>query len=348
MVSEVIWSIIGALLMLSLLVVVHELGHYGAARIFKLKVDEFSVGFGPRLFGWVSPSGTDFCWRLLPFGGSCRFRGEDAERGYDPEALQNQKAWKRLIMQFSGPLLNIVFAYVIALVLMFMYGNYAAQINSVTEGSAAQSSGLLPGDTILSVDGAKVTVDTLRSSILGDADGNAVLGVKRDGQMMSVEVRGMHDPATNTNALGIAINAGERISVGFFEGLASAGKTVAQITREILGVFVNIFKKPETLGENLSGPVGTVAIIGQGIRSGLETSLWLSLLISVNLGIFNLLPVPGLDGARMIFSVSEMIRRKPLSQQVEGGIHLVGFALLMVLMVYASYGDIMRLFGGAR
>ena len=338
-------SILGAIIVLGVLVIVHELGHFGVARALGFRVDEFAVGFGPKIFS-KEHKGIRYSVRLLPLGGFCKFHGED-EEAQDPESFNAQKAWKRALVVLAGAAMNILFAFVLAVVTLLSWGDFAATIREVRPGTPAEIAGVEVGDQILSVNGKRVVFDyaALDEITKADPQEGVTVCVRRNGEDVTLHLSNLYDEAAGKNMMGVTIDYTQRRSFRFGEAIVCAGDFLVYSARSLLNFFANIFKTPN-LQDQVLGPVGTISVIGQAVRSGWETIFRLCLYLSLNLGVFNLLPFPGLDGGRMIFLIYEMIFRKPIPRDKEGLVHLIGMALLFAFVIYITVGDVRRLFGG--
>ncbi len=345
-----------ALLLLGILITVHEFGHFAAARVCGIPVKEYSIGFGPKLVQWQSKKHeTVFSIRPIPLGGYCMFYGDtdDDPDGTkmkdDPRNYNNAAVWKRMISVFSGPLMNFVLAFVVAIALMGIYGVTAATpfVADVVEGQPAAMAGLLPGDTFVSVRGQDMTnVSTMDvSAAIGDISGGEAveLTVLRDGAEMDFIINPVYNEAEGRYMIGITIQQGYADLPG---GLVLPAAW--NLCKEAATVILDALGKLVTTGEGLdqtAGPVGVVQMVAeQTQQGGLEIYLYLTVIISINLGLMNLLPIPGLDGSRLIFMAIEAVRRKPVSQKVESMIHLAGYALLLGLMVFFTFKDVLRIF----
>ena len=338
-------SIIGAIIVLGVLIIVHELGHFGVARALGFRVDEFAVGFGPRIFS-KERGGIRYSLRLLPLGGFCKFHGED-EEAEDPECFNAQKAWKRALVVLAGAAMNILFAFVLAVITLLSWGDFAATIHEVRPGTPAETAGVQVGDQILSITGKRVVFDyaALDEVTKADPEEGVTLTVRRNGENVTMHLSDLYDEAEGRNMMGVTIDYTQRRSFRFGEAIVCAGDFLVYSARSLLSFFANIFKTPN-LQEQVLGPVGTISVIGMAVRFGWETIFRLSLYLSLNLGIFNLLPFPGLDGGRLIFLIYEMIFKKPIPRDKEGLVHLIGLAILFGFIIYITVGDVRRLFGG--
>ena len=333
-------SIIAALIILSIFVVIHELGHYGAGRLLGFKIIEFAVGMGPRIFK-REKNGIIYSLRAFPIGGMCQFYGEDKSVD-DEKGFSDHKVWKRMVVILAGPVLNFLSAFILAVILLMAYGVYtdAPMIGSYSgENTPAAQAGLLPGDVIRAVDGKSVDHYEQATELIRSADGSmAVITVQRGGELIDVTVYDIFDEEVGYNRIGVYLDYA-RVKYTLFEAIGGSVKFVWDIMRQMLSFLVGIFSKGVQPGE-VAGPIGVVSIIGEAVRSGLEPVLILAVLISVNLGIFNLLPIPAMDGGRFVFLAIEGMRRKPIDPNKEGIVHLIGFVLLIGLVILLSIMDI--------
>ena len=361
-----------AILLLAILIVVHEFGHFMAARLMKIDVREFSVGFGPKLVGWKSKKyETTFAIRLVPMGGYCAFYGEDDATGQwkdDPRIFAKHNVWKRMFVILMGPVMNFVLAFIVATVLIWCAGvtvptepeQYDPFIQEVLAAGPAHDAGLQAGDQVLEINGEDMmdgTMDTLLNTIASwkEKDGPLRMKILRGGETVETEVTPIWNEDAGKMQIGVYINGYRRtetVSPGFFGGIREAFGMCTNAGGAILRALKNLVTKGEGL-EDTAGPVGIVSVIssevaGQvqqgGVGAGVSAFTQLLILISINLGLMNLLPIPGLDGSRLIFGIIEVIRGKPVPQQKEAMVHLIGMGLLLAIMVFFTFRDVMRLF----
>ncbi|MBE5815983.1 MAG: site-2 protease family protein [Clostridiales bacterium] len=343
-----------AILMLGVLVMIHEFGHFAAARLLGIEVKEFSIGFGKKLWGRLSRRGTQFSLRLVPLGGYCMFYGDtdddpEGKTRDDPRNYTQKPAWKRVLVTFAGPLMNAVLALVLAIVLMGFYGveSDTPFLVEVQEGSPAYEAGLRPGDLFVRIGDTDLTAasaQTVSNAIGAYGNGQAIpFTMLREGQEVAFSVVPAYNEELQRYMVGITIQQGQKkLAPG--RVLPAAWELTAQNAVAI----VQALGKMVTTGEGLdqsAGPVGIVNLVAQETRTGgLPVYLQLAVFISINLGLMNLLPIPGLDGCRIIFLVIEMIRRKPVDQKIEAIVHLCGYALLLGLMIFFTVQDVRNLF----
>lgn len=339
------------------MVMIHELGHYMVAKWIGVKVIEYSFGFGPKLFGYQGKE-TLYALRIIPLGGFVKLHGMDAEIDengkeviapiHDERSFMNKPVWQRMAVIVAGPIMNFVLAIVL-FVGVFAYlgipspGN-TTMIGSLVPDKPAATAGIQPGDKIVAVNNES-TLDwtALTKAIHSRADQVLSLTVERaaDKQRQTVSVKAEKDAPTGEGRIGIApeiIYSHASILQATKYGL----ERTLEFTNYIMVTLVQMItgKIPADLG----GPVMIAQVIGEGAQQGLANLLSLTGVLSIQLGLINLFPIPALDGSRLVFLFIEGVRGKPLKAEKENMIHLVGFVLLMVLMIAVTYKDILRIF----
>ncbi len=341
---------LGALLIFGIIVVAHELGHFLSARALGIKVLEFSVGFGPRLLGWRRHD-IAYSLRLIPLGGYCKFPGEDDGDTASPDAINNQPAWKRFITIFSGPLMNFVLAYVAVVLYLAIFGFYfvSPKVSQFTEGLPAETSGMQVGDVICEVNGVPIEYSVEGTSqllsLIGQADPAQPLkiGVMRDGERIDLSITPQQTEDGNYQ-IGIVMG----VDQGYYRFYELFGESALRV-KDIMYIMLDALRALFTTGEGLDqtmGPVGMISLMTEEVRQGFDMALNLIVIISMNLGIMNLLPLPALDGGRLVFIVIEWIRRKPVKPELEVWVHAAGFILLLGLILVITYRDVVRLITG--
>lgn len=355
--------VLAALLMLGVMVMVHEAGHFFAARLTGIPVKEFAIGFGPKLLSRKSKKHeTDISLRLIPAGGFCAFYGEDDVEGKetkDPRALQNYSVWKRMLTIIMGPAMNLIMAFVVCMafyactgVTDVTYGD-RAEIVEISAGSPAEAAGLQTGDIIVSINGedASGVNEQGQTTRVGELiaeqgkDGNAlVFIVLRGGEQVTLSVTpnaegkiGISMVPEELERKTVYLSLG-RLFEASFDECTYLGGLIFSSLRDL------VFGKAGV--DQLSGPVGVVQTVAQQTQAyGITAYISLLIFISVNLGIVNLLPIPGLDGSRVVFLLIEAVCRKPVPQKIEAYIHLAGFFVLILLFIVLTWQDIGRIFG---
>ena len=376
----VILKILAALLVLGLLILVHEFGHFIAAKLMGVRVNEFALGMGPKLIKFCKGD-TLYSVRAFPIGGFCAMEGED-EGAATPEAIggnggevvsdpehsfANKKVWRRIVIVVAGAVMNLVLGYVLLLTYYgFLqtpnpYDKSGAVLFSTTtiaqldEDTPAYKSGLRPGDDICSVNGRRVLMDSdLAMEMQNDSDGVLSMVVRRtvDGKKTDVTLDKVAFELKTDEESGRQYLVYDFVVLGVER---TFGNTFVQAAKQELSVATIVWRSLIDMVQgryglnDLSGPIGTVDIIADAVGSantlqGWQTLVMLMVMITVNLGVFNLLPLPALDGGRLLFLVWEGVTRKPLPSKYEGIVHLIGLVLLMALMLVISYSDITRIF----
>ena len=336
-------SVIVALLLLSFLVMIHELGHFIAGRVLGFSILEFSIGMGPVLFK-KTKNGIQYSLRALPIGGMCRFNGED-EKIQDGRSFYLEKVWKRIVVVLAGPITNLLFAFLAAIITLSAFGDLMPQVYEVNADSAAYTAGLQTGDFITAVDGKRVmyynqTVELIQAA---DPEGFDVT-VVRSGEEKTLRVTDAYDETAGKTVLGITITA-DHMKFGFGETISRSAAYIVSTLTETFKFFGNLFQGNVESNE-VTGFVGIISYISEAVRSSGETVLRLMVLISASLGIMNLLPIPALDGGRLFFMLIEVIRGKAIPPEKEGMVHFVGLILLFGLMIFLTYNDIVNLIRG--
>jgi regulator of sigma E protease len=345
-------SVVGFIVVFGVLVTVHELGHYLVAKLTGVRVHEFSLGFGPPL--WRRRRGdTEYAVRAIPLGGYVRMAGMDPEApdgerpldADDPRAFPNKPLWQRFVVILAGPFMNLVLAAVLYVVIFGPVGTPrpTTTVGVAMAGYPAQQAGIRAGDKVVAIDGHPVhTWNELATQIGRHVAKPIAVRVERGGATRTLVVTSRYDPTAHQRIIGIepayqtthlpilaAIGSGASTTIGF------AGAWFSQLGQLITG----------RLGLDVSGPVGIAVMVGQAVQQGWLATLLLAAALSANLGLFNVLPVPVLDGSRLWILVVEAVRRRPLDPAKEGMIHMVGFVFLVLFVLFVTYHDLLRLVG---
>ena len=342
-----ILSIVAAVLAVSVLIIVHEAGHYLAARAAGMRVDRFSVGFGPVVLS-LRRGETEFAISAIPLGGYVSVAGTSSAATVDPAdagAYANKPAWKRFVFVLAGPVMNWVTAILVAWVLLASFGlgvpDPSARVGLISPGMPAEKAGLQTGDRIESVGGVPVqTWDDLVAQIRnhpGERIPFAIVRGEGTGeQRLVIEVT----PQKEDGKVGFTPAKIVHRS-GALEALPLAFRaTNANLAAQLSG-FASIFARKK--GAELTGPIGIAQELVRGARAGMERFLELVWTISVGLAVLNLLPFPALDGSRLLFLGYELVTRRRVNERVEGLIHTGGFVVLMLLILAVSFGDVARI-----
>lgn len=352
------------LLMLSVLVVLHELGHFIVARINRVKVNDFALGFGPTLIRWTSPrSGTNYRINLFPVGGYCAMQGEDGKTSeaeqqrrfrtddaVDEDNFQAKSPLARLAIIAAGPLANFVVAFVLLFVVALGFGTQVLTptIAALQPNMPAQRAGLQPGDTIVAIDGTQISDGAqLVDEIHASAGKPLKLTIRRADRIFAVTATPVERVVAGKRVGLLGFSPKEAlVRAGFLEAFSGAGNSFWFFLSMQLGVLASLVTAPVHAVGGLAGPVGIAAMSGQVQSLGWGPYFMLAAQISISLGIFNFMPIPALDGGRGAFIIAELLRGKPVDPEKEAFVHFAGFAALMMLMVFVTYHDIVRLVAG--
>lgn len=325
-------NVLIGLIMFMVIITLHELGHFIGAKASNIKVNEFSIGMGPAVLK-KQKGETQYSLRALPIGGYVSMEGEDEESS-DKRSFGNASPLARFITIFAGPFMNFVLAFVI---LLFVIGNRGIAkpvIGSFSENSPAQKAGMQVNDRIIKIDDEKINTFMDASRLISSSKGKELLVTyERNGVENTVKIK----PVEREGAY--IIGFAPYISKSFSDVIAGAFNTCVYFTRLIWDSLKGLISGAFGL-KDLSGPIGIIGNMGAYIEGGVYSLLNFAALISVNLGFFNLLPIPALDGSKLLFIIIEAIRRKPLNKKFEGYITAAGFILLLGLMLIVSIKDI--------
>ncbi len=341
-------TVISAVLVFGFLILIHELGHFFAARIFKVKVNEFSIGMGPKLFSVTSKkSGTRYAISALPIGGYVAMAGEDDECD-DPDSFSEKPAWQRLIITVAGPLVNIVFGFIAMIIFTAVTGSIGSTvIHSFipTEGAEVSSadSGLMPNDEIIEIDGKRVrSADELSYEVMRRATEPIDVLVIRNGEELLLKDVVFPTVSEQGQVFGILDFAvwGKKKTFGTVMSY-SLEKSVMMV-RMVYESLYDLFTGRYSFAA-VSGPVGISQTIGEAARAGFSTVLYITALISINLGVMNLLPLPALDGGRTLTTLAEIVTRKRMPKKVEAAINGAGLILLLALSAVVLVKDVIQL-----
>ncbi len=326
---------VSAIFVFLVVVLVHELGHFTVAKLVGIKVNEFAIGMGPKLYQRKKGE-TQYTLRLLPIGGYVQMEGED-ESSEDPRSFNNVPVLSRLGVVLAGAMMNFILAIIVLGIVSYGTGMPTTQIEETTENSPAQLAGIEKGDTILEINGRKIEswediVDSINKASL---DEDIKISVERNELVENLALKPIVEEGRTI--IGIIPQSEQSISSAIKGAFEKTG-TFFKIMFEFLGMLFS----GNVSTNDLSGPVGIVREIGVQAELGIYNVLFLLGFISVNLGFFNLLPIPALDGSRIIFLLIELVRGKPMDPNKEGFIHFIGFVLLIGLMLIVTYKDIIN------
>lgn len=338
-----------------LLVMVHEFGHYILARLNGIKVMEFAFGFGPKIVGFKGKE-TDYSLRLVPLGGFVRLYGMDPETDEngvqtlastsDPRSYSNKKIWQRMSVIAAGPIMNLVLAILLFMIVFAYYGiptsGSGNSVGSLIDGKPAQSAGIQPGDKIISVDGVQTPDWTSLTENIHSKPGQQILLViEHAGKQQALKIQTEKDAQTGFGMVGIAPEVVYQKTTILESARYGLERTV-EFTRFILVTLIQMITRQ--VPADVGGPVAIAQAIGQGAEQGFANLLGLTAVLSIQLGLLNLFPIPALDGSHLAFLLVEGLRGKPMNPDRQNFIHLVGFVFLMAIMLAVTYQDIVKLF----
>lgn len=348
-------TLIYFILILGVIVLVHEFGHFIFAKIFGIHVYEFSIGMGPKIFGKKRKNKndeTEYCIRAIPIGGFVSLAGEEVDDDSNvpkEKKLFAKKPWQRFLVMFFGAGNNFIFAMLILFLIGCIWGapDMKATFISVEEGYPADIAGLEAGDVVTKLNGKKVsTSDDLAIYMqLADKSKPINIEVSRDGKRYEFVVNAVKDKTDDDKenyVIGVTMGSSE-IKRGLGAAIEYMFVKTGALFKQMFITIQGLFTGGIGVGQ-LSGPVGIYSIVGAQRSAGFENVLYLVALLSINVGVINLLPLPAFDGGRILFLIIEKIKGSPVNSKTENLIHSIGFILLMLLMLYITFNDILRLF----
>ncbi len=335
------------------MIFIHEFGHFFTAKLSGVRVNEFAIGMGPALFR-LKKKETQYSLRLFPIGGFCAMEGEE-EDSADERAFNNKPIWKRFLIVVMGAVMNILLGLCLMMILLGQQPAFNSTTISVFEkGSALEAAGLREGDVFVSVDHYRIYGDKDLSFALATADPESVdLEVRRGGKNLRFDNVRFHSRTLNGKkyvsldfyVAPIRKNAGTL----FAKSVRDTFSTVRSVWYSIIGLLTGKYGFNE-----MAGPIGAADAVGQAVSEGLRESfllglnnvLYIMMIFTVNLGVFNLMPFPALDGGKLLFFLIEAVRRKPIEARYQGAVEAAGFFILIAFMLIVSYSDILRLVTG--
>ncbi len=347
-------TVILFLLIFGVVVISHEFGHFLIGKRNGIRVVEFAIGMGPTLFSFTKGE-TKYSLKLLPIGGACMFDGEDgvaAEDGVqDEHSFLSANVWARIATVSAGPLFNFLLAFVFSLIIVAFTGTDRPIVQQFMEDSAAEEAGLQVGDEIVNINGERIHLYREVSLISALNKGQTMdIVVKRNGEKQEITLVPKYSEEDGRYYIGL-VGAGEYMKCNpvqvFQYGWYEVKYWVKATYKSLL-----MLLQGQATKDDVSGPIGIAQFVGDtyeevkpyGISSVIFTMMNIVILLSVNLGIMNLLPLPALDGGRLVFMFIEVIRGKPVSPGKEGMVHFAGLVVFMILMVFIMYNDIARIF----
>lgn len=336
-------TVVAAIFVFGLLVLFHELGHFITAKMVGMRVDEFAIGFGPKLISFRRGE-TVYSLRAIPLGGFNKIAGMDPEEEMDERSYSSKPLWARMLVILAGSFMNFVLP-----VILFFGIYFAAGINTpsnepvlgeIMSGKAAERAGLMEGDRVVSIDGHPI--DSWKSFVeVVQVSGGKILrvNVERNGEEMSVNLIPEYDESAKRALIGV-VSSVDTYRPGFAESVGLAFKNTAFIMLQMADGLAKIFTGSSSA--ELAGPLGVAQMAGEVAQMGFVPLLQFAAFLSINLGIINLLPIPALDGGHFVTLALEGVRGKPLGAKSVQYAQMVGFVLLMGLMLFATFNDVTR------
>lgn len=350
---KIIWGI----LILAVIVLFHEFGHFIIAKLNGIEVKEFTIGFGPKLIGFEK-GGTTYCIRMLPFGGACVFDDLESDEDSSLESvISNSKyrqanVWARIATTLAGPLFNFLLAFLIGLFLMNYISMPSATVTYIDENGAAADAGMQVGDKITRINGSNIYLYPEVSMAVQLGIGKPLdLTYERNGQKNRISLIPKMNEEYGTYMIGVGFG-GEEEATSPLSVIKNSYLYVRYMIKMTFSGLKMLFVGQAGV-QDLAGPVGAVEIVSEEYDAAQEVGggiaivvsmLNIALLLSANLGVMNLLPIPALDGGKLVFLIVEAVRGKPVDAKAEGIVTFIGVAFLVILMVIVMYNDIARLF----
>lgn len=351
--------IVIAILVFCFIILLHEFGHFIAAKACGIYVKEFALGMGPVILRKKGKE-TEYVIRAFPIGGSCSFEGENGGysdediEGGNPRAFNHKPVWQRMIVILAGPLMNLILGFIVVIVSLCTSEAMASTTIAAFQEQSVSSQYLMENDEILSVEGMPIFSISdvsykLQSSDRKNDKGNLVYDfvVRRNGEKITIKDVEFMTMEREDGSTGVYFDFKVyRLEKNFGNIIKEGWRESCSTSRLIIMTLIDMLRGKYGLND-LSGPIGVGTVISDAVRN-YTFSDFMSIvsLITINVGVFNLLPIPALDGARFVFLIVELIRRKPAKPEVEGMVHFVGFAALMLLMLVVTFNDVVKLFTG--
>lgn len=342
-------SVLITIIIIAVLILAHEWGHFIAARRIGIPVYEFSLGFGTKLLS-TNRNGVQYSLRLFPLGGYVRMAGEEPGDENDPNGINNRTPLEKIRVSFAGPFMNFVLALLLFIFSFAFIGIPESSdqpiLGKILEDRPAAQAGLKPGDRIISVNQEPVaTWSDFTEMIAASSPGEPLnLELERDGKTQSLQVFPDNEGTGGKSAIGV-LNQVNFNKLGIWDSIKLGLEQTYQLTVLLLAWLGTLFTGGASTAD-LAGPVGIVSLVGEAAQVGTVFLLNFAAYLSINLGILNLLPIPALDGSRIVFAVVQAVRRKPMEPEKEGFVHWLGFLFLMLLIVIVTFNDIVRLIKG--
>ena len=333
-------SAIKIIFLLGFLILIHEAGHLIVAKLCKVKVNEFAIGFGPTIWKKQGKE-TKYAIRLIPLGGFCSMEGEE-ERSENDGSFSKASIPKRIAIVAAGATVNIVFGLLVYFILMSTSNTYVTnEVNTVIDGYIAQEIGIQQNDKIIELDGKKIKSKYDLNKVMKKSNGDNInLKIERNGETLEYNIKPTEVKTKSGSSYYLGVNLKQAESK-FINYIIYGGIETKEFAFSIIDNIKMIFTGGVSVYQ-MMGPVGISEVVAK--TNGFREFVYMLALISLSLGVTNLLPIPALDGGKILILIIEAIRRKPLNEKTEINIQLIGFSILIALSLYITYNDILRIF----
>ena len=343
----IIWFIV----ILGGIVLVHEFGHFIFSKIFGVYVYEFSIGMGPKLLHFKKKKGeTEYCLRLIPIGGFVSLAGEDADDNTKipkNRKLYTKPVWQRFIIMVAGAMNNFIFAFLLLFIMALIFGSVSTKpiVSKVSKDYPAYTAGIEKGDRILKIDDNYISSWGEVQLYIQTSNGKEMDFVVRDKngnkKELKITPKVVEEEGGEKRFL-VGISTSNKVKYGFVNSLSYAVETTASLYKLMLTTLKQLFTGAVSV-KDMSGPVGIYTVVDSQAKNGLASILYLTAYLSMNVGVIKLLPFPAFDGGRVLFLIIEKIRGKKIPAKTEGIVNTIGFGILMLLMLFITVNDILRL-----
>lgn len=348
----ILWNLILFILILGVIVLIHEAGHFTWAKLSGVYVYEFAIGMGPKLFG-KKIGETEYTVRAIPIGGFCQMAGEDLDTDEDKkipknQRLQSKNCFQRFLIMFFGPGNNFILSLILLFFIALIWGGTTMNpiITEVVDKYPAEEAGLSPGDRIIEVNGHKVTTSddvSLYLAIAKKDDTNDIKVIKGSGETKTYKVQPAKEEKDGKDVYMFGISMQQEKTTGLGNAFSYMGNKFCSLVKQMF-LTVKFLVTGDIGLDQLSGPVGIYTVVGEQSKAGLASILFLVAYLSINVGFLNLLPLPAFDGGHILFILIEMIAGRPVNPEIENKIHTIGLILLMLLMLFVTIHDVFNLF----
>lgn len=324
------------ILLFSVMVIPHEFGHFAAAKLSGIKVNEFSVGMGPKIFQ-KQGNETKYSIRIFPIGGFCAMEGEDEESD-NPRAFNNVSTLKKIFVLSSGAIMNILVALLLMIITVQIIGTPTNVVGSIEKNSPAELAGLRAGYRIVELDNKEINswedfVQEMRTKESEQIE----IGIERKGNYKEFIINPIYKDGRQV------IGVTSKPAHNLFKSAIYGSKSTWQINSAMYSGLYKMLTGKVNFKKNVAGPIGIISLVGKTSKEGFISFIYLAVIISINLAVINMLPFPALDGGRILFTLIRKITGNAISDEMEGKIHLAGFAILIALLIFVTWNDILRL-----